>query len=204
MYQGRHRSGAFHGVGQPNVQGVHGRLAGTAYEYHGERPGYGRATHEGARARSDGRLRIVEQAGHHIVARVFEEVECACVVAYHNHAQQEEEVGQAGDDESLLRGMNGCWRSVVEANEQVGRNAHHLKEDKHLENIGRNHQTQHREREELQEGVVALEALFGLAGLVAHVANAEQVHQKRNCRHHDEHHGRDGVDEHAQACHQLA
>ena len=47
--------------------------------------------------------------------------------------------------------MNCGWRGIVETNEQVRRNTHHLKEDEHLEDVGGYHQAQHREGEQRQE-----------------------------------------------------
>ncbi len=56
----------------------------------------------------------------------------------------------------LIRPREG----VEESDQEVRGSAHKLPEDIHLEDVGGYNQTEHREGEEAQEGVVALESLF--------------------------------------------
>ena len=99
--------------------------------------------------------------------------------------------------------MVGSRCRVIETDEQVGRQTHHLKEDENLENVGGYHQTQHREREQRQEGVVTLESLLGVTVVVAHVPEAVEVHHQRYRGDDHEHHCGDGVNQDAHAHHQC-
>ncbi len=121
MDKSRHGGGAFHCIGQPNVQGEHGTLTSTTDEH--EEQGGGK--HHGSLRKAS----LVEV-----------EAEGVAVVAVDEDADQEEEVGKTSDDECLLASSDGCRRGVVEANEQIGRHTHQLPEHIHLEDVGGHYQ----------------------------------------------------------------
>ena len=99
--------------------------------------------------------------------------------------------------------MNGCGRAVIETDEQVGRNAHHFKEYENLENVGSHHHTQHREGEQRQERIIALESLLSITMMVAHIAQTIEMHKERNGGNHNEHHRRNGIELKTNVCHHL-
>ena len=64
-------------------------------------------------------------------------------VAFPRQLDEEEHIGEACHDERLLRSVNGCVQSVVEANEEVRAYAHKFPEHIHLEDVGGEHQSEH-------------------------------------------------------------
>ena len=180
MDQRRDGRRALHGVGQPDVQREHGALARTADEHQPQ----GQRNHPAGRSerRSGGR-----------------EGEGPGVVAVDEDADEEAQVGEARDDEGLLRGGDRRGLRVVEADQEVGAHAHQLPEEIHLEDVRRHDQPHHAHREQRQEGVVALEAPLAL-----HVAQRVDVDHERDGGDHHEHHHRDRVEEHAQIDVQVA
>ena len=177
MDEGRHGGRAFHGIGQPDVEGEHGTLTGTADEH--EEQGGGQ--HHG----SLGKAFLAEL-----------KAEGAAVVTIDEDTDKEEHIGKAGYDECLLRSGDGCGGGVVETDEQVGGNAHQLPEHVHLEDVGGHHQSEHGHGEEAQESVITLEAAFAV-----HIAERVDMHHERHRGDDDEHHHGDGVkhDTHVEA-----
>ena len=116
------------------------------------------------------------------------EAERISIVAEHQDTDKEEHIGKARHDERLLRGGNGGLQRIVETNQQIGADTYQLPEGVHLEDVGSQHQAQHRHGEEAQESVVTLEAL-----LTVHVAKRIDMYHKRHRRDDDEHHHRNGV-----------
>ena len=173
VYERRHRCGALHCVGQPDVQGEHGTLAGSADEHKAKR-------HRQHCSRCSKQPCIGCER------------ECACVVSVEEDSDKEEEVGKACNDERFLGGGYRSLLSIVEAYEQIGRHAHKFPEYIHLEYVCGNDKPQHRECKERQEGIVALEALLAL-----HVAEGVDVHHQAYCAYDNEHHHRDGVKHYA-------
>ena len=143
MYECRYGSGAFHCVGQPYVQREHCTLSRAANEHQSQRNGNHNSRRE-------------EQSD------VGLERECPRVVAIEKYSHEEKQIGEAGDDEGFFRCGNRCLFRVVESNEQIRRYAHKFPENVHLKDVRGNHKAQHRECEERQECIVALETLLSL------------------------------------------
>ena len=186
MDQRRNRRRTLHGVRQPDVEREHRTLARTTDEHQEERRGdepRGRLLHVGE---------VVGQFGHH--AEVV--VERSGIVAIDQDTKQEEQVGEAGDDERLLGGVDGCVLRIVETDEHVGADTHQLPEEIHLEDVGRHHEAEHRHREEREEGVEALEALLVALYLIVlvalgHVAKRVDMDHQGDRGDDQEHHRRD-------------
>ena len=172
------------------MQREHGRLAGSADENQRQGPCDHRTSHES-------QARHLRE--HAAVARSQQpEVERAGEERKQQNADQEKQVGEARDDKRLFRGGDRLGLRIVEPDQQVGRNAHQLPEDIHLENVRRHDQPEHRAAEQRQEGVIALEPPLAL-----HVSHAVNVDHQRNGRDDDQHHHRDRVEQHAQIDMQL-
>ena len=186
MDQRRNRRRTLHGVRQPDVEREHRTLARTTDEHQEERRGdepRGRLLHVGE---------VVGQFGHH--AEVV--VERSGIVAIDQDTKQEEQVGEAGDDERFLGGVDGCVLRIVETDEHVGADTHQLPEEIHLEYVGRHHEAEHRHREEREEGVEALEALLVALYLIVlvalgHVAKRVDMDHQGDRGDDQEHHRRD-------------
>ncbi len=185
MDECRHRGRSLHGIGQPDVQREHRRLAGRPHEEERHRP-CGRREAEERTSRHRGHC----QGG--MVRRQQTEVERTRIVRQNQNADQKTQVGEPRHDERLFGGGYRGGLGVIEPNEQVGGGPHEFPENVHLENVGGYDQSEHREAEEREKSVVALEAAFAL-----HVTEAVDVDHQRNGRNHDQHHHRDGVQQHA-------
>ena len=172
--QGADGSRAFHGIGQPDVQGEQGALAGTADEHQSQGPGdEGAAFHQG-----------------HLIGR---KGIGTGVVTVDQDSDEEAQVGKTGHDEGFFGSRNGCRTGVVEADEEVGRYAYQLPEEVHLEDVGSYYQTEHGHGEEREECVVTLESDFAF-----HVAQGVDVyHQGYGADDYQHHHG-DGVEQDAE------
>ena len=92
---------------------------------------------------------------------------------------------------------------VIETDQQIGRRSHKLPEDVHLENVGGNHQTEHREAEQRQECVETLESCFPHAMMVAHVTVAVQMHHERDGGDHNKEQCRNRVEEESDADYKI-
>ena len=185
MDQRRHRGRAFHRIGQPDMQREHRRLTGAADKDQRHRPCQRRSAHEG-RPGSLGEDRTVARSQQSEIERLRKERQ-------QQDADQKSEIGEPRHDERLFRSGDRFGLRIVEPDQQVGRNAHQLPEDIHLENIGRHDQSEHRATEQRQESIVAFETAFAL-----HVTEAVNVHHQRHGRNHDQHHHRDRVEQYAQ------
>ena len=131
------RRGAFHGVGQPDVQRELRALAHRAAE--DQQAGDG-----GQRAQ---RLRV---GGQLLLQHV--EVQRAEGGPDHQDAEQEAEVAEAVGDERLLAGVRRRGPFEPEADEQVAGDADQFPEDEQLDEIVGQHDAEHREGEQAQAG----------------------------------------------------
>jgi len=104
------------------------------------------------------------------------------------HAEQEGEVADPVDDERLLAGVGWERLVVVEADQQVGAEAHALPAHEHDQVVAAEDQHQHRRHEQVQIGEVAPVPL-----LVRHVAGRVDVDQEAHECHHEQHHRRERV-----------
>ena len=173
MNQGRYGGRTLHGVRQPDMEREHGALARSADEH-----------------KSEGQRDHCPGGGQQLC--VGREGECPGIIAVEEDADEEAQIGEAGDDEGFLRCRDRFGLGVVEADQQVGAHAHQLPKQIHLEDVGGDHQSQHTHREERQEGVVTLETPFAL-----HVAQRVDMHHQRDGRDHHEHHHRDRIEQDA-------
>ena len=197
MDEGRHRRGAFHGIGQPDVQGEHGALTCTTDEHQHQ----GRGDDAGAGRHGLGHITLDEgrrALPHHDVASK-REAERIGEVAEGQDTDEEEHIGKTRHDECLLRGGDGGLQRIVESDEQVAAHAHELPEHVHLEDVRGQHQAQHRHGEEREESIVALEAL-----LAVHIAERVDVHHEADRGDDNEHHHRDGIEQDAHVEMQVA
>ena len=138
----RYRCRTFHCVRQPDVQREHCRLTCTTdeHKHKGCRQNHA-ACSKSACAVSNGEGRSACAVSN--LCSGEREVVASCVVAEDENTDEEEHIGEACHDERLLRSVNGCVQSVVEANEQVLSHTHQLPEHIHLEDVGGEHQTEH-------------------------------------------------------------
>ena len=116
MNERRDRRRTFHRIRQPDMQGEHRTLAHTAHEHQGQAPGDSAATQE---ARRDHSLKVgIADGGQAFDQR--EEIKRPGFISQHQDADEESQVGEAGDDKGLLRGGDGRWLLVVISDEQKG------------------------------------------------------------------------------------
>ncbi len=164
------------------MQGEHGRLAGAADKDQCHGPCQCRCSHKLRRNSllENGAIPRCERA----------EIKGLCIVGEYQDADQEKHIGKAGHDKCFFGGRHGSRLCIIEADEQVGGDAHQLPEDVHLKNIGRQHQSQHRESKEREEGVVTLESFFSL-----HVTQTVDMHHQRDGGDHHQHHHRNRVEQ---------
>ena len=150
--QGGDRSGAFHSVGQPDVEGELGALAdGAAQEQRrdGDLPRMG----HGAELRED-----------------FLHVERADLGPDGHDPEREAHVADSVDQERLLGGDGGAAARIPEADQQVAAQPDQLPAGEHEEEVVRQHQQQHREHEQVQVGEEA-----PAPRVVLHVAERVEV-----------------------------
>ena len=107
--------GTFHGVRKPDMHREHGRLAPSAGEYHHGTENERVGAADGAEPEIDGRG---------LECRKRERVDCGKVeapdhIAHEDDAEKEETVGEAGENERLLRGAYRTGLVVPESDEQV-------------------------------------------------------------------------------------
>ena len=111
---------------------------------------------------------------------------------HHEHgedAEREAEIADAVDDEGLDRGGVGLRLVVPEADQQIAREPDALPAEEQLHEVVGRHQRQHGEGEERQIGEEARPVR-----ILGHVADRIEVHERRDGRHHHQHHGGQRVD----------
>ena len=126
MDQRAHGRRAFHGVGQPRVQGELRALPDRAAEQE-ERD-------QGEELRGEG----VGISGRHLVLNPLER-QIAEDVPNHEDSDEEQDVTNSSHEERLLRGRRGLGLVVPEADQQVRAEAHDLPENQELEEVVRRH-----------------------------------------------------------------
>ncbi len=102
---------------------------------------------------------------------------------YHQHADEQTHITDAGHEEGLLRRRCGRRFFVPEADEEEGGEAHQFPEDEGLQQIDGVDETEHRPFEQRQHGEVT-----GLVGIVAHISQGVDHHTERDQRHGDAEH----------------
>ena len=171
MDQGTDGCRTFHGVGQPDVQREHGTFTGTTDEHQPQSQ----------------RQHCPSFHQHHRFGRKGVSPH---IVAVNEDTDEEAQVGKTCHDECFLGGGDGSRLRIVEADKQVGRNAHQLPEQVHLENVRGYYQTQHGHGEERQESVVTLKTALAL-----HVAERINVNHQADRTDDNQHYHRDGVEQ---------
>ena len=107
-----------------------------------------------------------------------------------NRPTQEGEVADPVDDEGLAPGLGREVLIEVEADQQVGAEADALPADEHHEVVVAEDQEQHGAHEEVQVGEISPVTL-----LVGHVADRVDVDQEADEGDHEEHDGRERVEQ---------
>ena len=167
-----HRGWTCHGVREPNIQrdlrglahGAHEEAAADEVEPPG---GTG-----GMAIQRDGRqVRHFADGTHQgVVVESPEDLEDQ------EEADHESEVADAVGDKGLLARGGGEFLLEVEADEQVGAEAHALPAQEHHHDVGAQHQVQHAEHEEVHVGHEAV--IAPVIALFGHVAGAEEVDEE--------------------------
>ncbi len=236
MHQSRHRSRTFHRIRQPRLQRELSTLADAAGEYSQADDDHQvvRNLSVAVFVREDVSVSVCNQyvarelvaskvarfvTMHHaeetlvnlsgIVHRVTK-AERAEECPQHHQPDQETKVPDTVHDERFVGSVAGRFAFGVEADQQIAADADQFPEDKHLENIARQDQPQHRKAEQRHKRKEAVEAsgtmnvtavrcvsrmvdVF-IRQLITHVSNREQVNARGDQRHHREHHQRQAVD----------
>ena len=179
--QGRHRRRPLHRVGQPGVKPKLRRLAHRADEQQHRRH-LGRVPVAPEEVQL--RLRDLRHLREDLV-----ELDRAGQPVKREDAEQKAEIADAVHDERLHRGGVGAGFLVVEADQQVGGEAHPFPAEEHLQKVVGRHQHQHREGEERQIGEEpgAVGFVLGPVVVMGHVAQRIQVDERGHGRHHDQH-----------------
>ena len=137
----RYRRWTLHGIGQPDVQWEHCRLAGTTDKHQHK------SCWQEEAASSDSACTINSSKGSYAVKIFYitskREVVASCVISKDKDTYEEEHIGKTCYDERLLRCVNSSMQCVIEANEEVRAYTHKLPEHIHLEDIGGKHQSEH-------------------------------------------------------------
>ena len=167
MNQGADGRGAFHGVGQPDVQRKLRALAHRAAE--DQQAGGRRQRAQGLRVGGQGLLDHVELQG-------------AEGRPDRQDAEQEPEVPQTIGDEGFLACVRRRRSFKPETDEQVAGHADQFPEDEELKEVVGQHDAEHREGEQAQAGEIAREP-----AVLAHVAPGVDVNRAGDAGH-DEHH----------------
>ena len=125
-----------------------------------------------------------------------EEVERPRLAIQEHDADQEADVARLRRPERLHRRPGRLGPLVPVPDQQIGAEADQLPADEELDEVGREHEPHHREREERLVGVVAPE---GRRRLVGQVAEGVELDEEGHARHEHEHQRGVGVREDADA-----
>ena len=157
--EGRHRGGAFHCVGEPEVQRQLCALANGTNEQH-------QRNHRG------GGLSDTTIAGCFVERAVAERSER---LEREEHCDHEAPVANSVGDERFLASGGGRLAAVPETDEQVRAGAHTFPTEERNQHVLAEHQHEHAEHEqvEVQEELAEL-------GITVHVPNGVQVDQRSN------------------------
>jgi hypothetical protein len=188
----RHRRRAFHRVRQPGVQKELRRLAHRAHEQQQAHRGQRMCLVKMHPEQRDDRLTGFRTLGRDEVGRTREdrvERDRSEQGEHPEHTQQETEIPDPVDDKGFHRRGIGGRLLVPETDQQIGGDADTFPAEKHLQQIVRGHQHQHREGEQRQVGEEPR-----AVRIVMHVANRVEVHQRRHGVDHNQHDRGQSVD----------
>ncbi len=170
--------GALHGVGQPDVERELRAFAGGA---------------EQQAETDDGEDAAVPRRIHGEQRGDLAEGERAEGGKDEEDADEEAEVADAVDDEGLFAGVGGGVALEVEADEQIGGEAHALPADEHEQDVAGEDQEGHEEEKEIEEAEVAR-----VAGLVVHVADGINVDEEADAGDDQQHDQRELIEDKAE------
>ena len=170
------RGGAFHRVGQPDIEGDLRRLADGAYE---------------EQERNDGDDGNAQEVG---VFAHFPDIQGPDALGAQadkeeKDADQESEISHPVDDEGLLPRVRGGILFIPEPDQQVGAEAHPFPSHEQEQQAVSRHQKEHHEDEEVQVDEEPLEPRIAV-----HVAHGIYMDEKAHPRHHQTHDDRKGVE----------
>ena len=178
----RHGRRAFHGVRQPNVERELRRLGDASHEEEHAREreeAFLPDPRSGTRAELSDRTVDFRERQHvtsGVSLRLGKHGE-------HDHDRRHEQrVADAVGHEGLLRSVARRLLLDVEADQEVRAQADQFPEDEQDQDVVRDAEAEHREREQRQVGEEARVALFAV-----HVRRRVEVDERRHERHHDEH-----------------
>ena len=182
MDQRADRRGAFHRVGEPNVQRELRALSACAQQ----KQQTDRRPHAAANVkRRIAEHRLAKDAAMHDAAdeRIVE-IERAVGDPEQEKAQGEAAIADAVDEERLHPRRRGRGLFKPEADQQIAAQTDRLPEDVEQNEVAHRHQHRHREDEQRD---VAEEP--PIAGVAVHIADRIDRHQQRNKRDHRQHDG---------------
>src|SRR5215217_883346 len=113
------------------------------------------------------------------------------VVAEDDDPDEQSSVPDPRDDKCLYRGVSGRRFLEPVSDEQVGAQSDELPEDVELDEVRREHEPEHRCREQIEQRIVPGEAFVAL-----HKSARVELDHKAHEAHDDEHHGGEPVDIH--------
>ena len=173
--QGADRGGAFHGIGQPGIEGDLGRFAGGPHEEQqgdqGDRP-----LPQGEFFRGGGKDGF--------------EVDGSESHKDQKDRQQKPVVPDAVDDEGLFAGVGGRFFLIPEADQEIRAEPHPFPPDEKEEKVVGGDENQHEENEKIQIGEIT-----GIVGIVVHIPMGIDVDDEGNPRNHHHHHDGKGIDQ---------
>ena len=178
MDQRRHRRGALHRIGEPDIQRDLGALADCTHE------------EQEADQRQGPELRGLHGHGRGGVGHLTE-VEGPEGEEHQEDAEHEAPVTHPVDDERLLTRIRRRLLRVPETDQQVGAQTHALPPHEHHQVVAAQHQREHEEAEEVQ---VAEEPRVPAARLVVHVGGRVDVNQEPDPGHDEDHQSRQRVE----------
>ncbi len=172
------RRGAFHRVGQPDVERQLRALAR-------------RAQHQAKR--DDGKHAALPCGSCVELRADLAEGERAEVGHQQKHSDEKAEVADAVDDEGLLARVGGGFLLEPEADQQVRGQAHALPANKHHQRIAGQHQHRHEKQKKVEVGEVPR-----VAFVVAHVADGVDVNQEADAGDDQQHDQRKLIEDEAE------
>ncbi len=174
MDESGHRSGAGHGVGEPDIERNLSRFSGCANQQQ-QRDG-GENSNARFHWQAVGRIKY------------FREIERAKLPEDQKDGERKSEVANAIDDKCLVASGSSELLGEVEPDQQIAAQPHAFPADEQQQVILRQDQHQHEKHEEVQVGEEAVVAAFML-----HVADGVDVNQRPHARHHHQHDGSEAV-----------
>ena len=184
MDQRRHGRWSFHRVGQPSVQEQLRRFTHSADEQQ-----EGKQVGGIPICPKEMQLRLRQLRGRrkHII-----HFDAVSHIKQPEYTQGKAKITDTVNNKRLDGRSTRTGFFVIESDQQIGRNAHALPTEKHLNQIISRNQRQHGKGKERQIGKETRLIFFVLAPLrvVIHVAKTVKMHHGRNRRHHHQHNRR--------------